>query len=77
MSKLKLNLAQAPDLFTIQNKLVNAKPTSFGDAVRLAVRNNETWKAIKMIKEQIALGHEQSMEWCVGASTLKLINKLT
>lgn len=57
-------------------KLRAAKSTSFGDAIRVALDSDNLEGALTMIKEQRELGNEGEVEWCVGASTLAMIDKL-
>lgn len=76
-SRLKLNLGQAFDLFVLQEKLLNCEPTILGDLIRIKVSQHKTHEAVKFIRDQRAAGHEESLEMCLGASTLQLIDRLT
>jgi hypothetical protein len=73
----KLNLSHSLDLFQLQEKLLKAKPSALGDSCRQAVKENKTMKAVQMIKQQIADGHQQSVEWCIGLSAINLVNRLS
>ena len=73
----KINLGQAFDLFKVQEKLLNLEPSAFGDALRLAVQQHKTRAAIKMIRDQVALGNQAEVEMTIGASTLELINRIS
>lgn len=72
----KLNLSHSFELFKIREKLEHLKPCAFNTAIKEALQKEKLKDAIAMIQEQRAAGHEQSMEWCVGRSTLDLIDKL-
>lgn len=70
------NLARSFAMMKLQEKLGTCRSTSFGLAVQIAVANNQVTEAVRMVQDQIQLGNIEEIEWCVGASTVELINKL-
>lgn len=71
------NLSQSFDKLKIVDKLSNARDTTaLGIAIRKAISDGHTNEAIQMVLDQQALGHEEAIEWCIGRSTLDMINRL-
>lgn len=71
------NLSHSFDKLKIVDKLSNARDTTaLGIAIRKAISDGYTNEAIQMVLDQQALGHEEAIEWCIGRSTLDMINRL-
>lgn len=83
-NQVKLNdLGKTFILFKLQEKFLAAKPTQFGLSLKQAVKDNKTLQAASMVKDQIKHMREKkdqggmiALEWCVGHSTIQLVDKL-
>jgi hypothetical protein len=58
----------------LEQKLMNCRCTSFGTAVRMGIEAGELEQVVVMVREQIALDNEGEVEWCVGLTTIELMN---